>query len=610
VPTVSGLSPPSGPATGGTSVTVFGSNFSGATAVLFGSTPGTDLNVVSTFQLTVDSPAAAAGTAANVTVTTPGGTSAPSSAVFNYVAAPIVSFLNPTFGPPAGGTAVTITGVGLTGATAVDFGTTAVPFTFVNDTTIMATSPAGNGTVNVTVTTQGGGTSADTAGDQFTYEPSVTGLSPATGDPGGGTAVTITGAGFSTATAVNFGTTTLTNFVIDSPTTITVDSPPGTGTVDVTVTTPTGTSTTSSADQFTYSAGPTVTGVSPISGPSAGGTVVVITGTNLAGVTAVSFGTASVTTLLGDTSTQVTVLSPVAQSVGPVNVTVTTAGGTSAISSADLFYYAAVGAVQPRVNTISPQFGSPSGGTLVTITGLGFDPSSIDTTLVYFGTIPATSYTILTTHKIEVESPPGVVGPVVVSVITQGGISLNSASDVFTYTLNGPQVTGVARYGIHAQPTYLVINFNQTLDPASAVNLSNYLILAPTGQVIKVKSARYNPATNTVTLVTAQRLSLHVTYILSIIGTAPSGLMSNAGVLFDGAYTGEPGSNFVTTITSSDLAGPASAVRKLGVLDLREARAQIIKSSLDLGRTALRKAAVDHLLAPHSVHLLRRRAKR
>ena len=72
-------------------------------------------------------------------------------------AAPTVTGLSPTSGPEAGGTPVTITGAGFTGATAVDFGTNAATgLTVVNDTTITVDSPAGTGTVDVTVMTPGG----------------------------------------------------------------------------------------------------------------------------------------------------------------------------------------------------------------------------------------------------------------------------------------------------------------------------------------------------------------------------------------------------------------------------------------------------------------------
>ena len=84
-------------------------------------------------------------------------------------APPTVTGLSPSSGPAAGGTSVTITGTGFTGATAVDFGTTAATdVVVVNDTTITADSPAGSGVADVTVTTPVG-TSATLPADQFTY---------------------------------------------------------------------------------------------------------------------------------------------------------------------------------------------------------------------------------------------------------------------------------------------------------------------------------------------------------------------------------------------------------------------------------------------------------
>ena len=65
--------------------------------------------------------------------------------------------VSPASGPAAGGTSVTITGTNLTGATAVNFGATpAATFTVNTATQITATSPAGSGTVNITVTTPAG----------------------------------------------------------------------------------------------------------------------------------------------------------------------------------------------------------------------------------------------------------------------------------------------------------------------------------------------------------------------------------------------------------------------------------------------------------------------
>jgi len=58
--------------------------------------------------------------------------------------------------------------------------------------------------------------------------------------------------------------------------------------VAITVTAIGGTSATTDADLFTYVAIPTVTSIAPAAGPLGGGTPVVITGTDLAGTTAVA----------------------------------------------------------------------------------------------------------------------------------------------------------------------------------------------------------------------------------------------------------------------------------------------------------------------------------
>jgi hypothetical protein len=237
-----------------------------------------------------------------------------------------------------------------------------------------------------------------------------------------------------------------------------------------------------------------------------------------------------------------------------VDVTVTTSEGTSPTSAADLFFYASPGAVIPRVTAISPQFGPLAGGTLVTITGSGFEPSA--PTGVYFGLTAATDVTVVSPTTITAVSPAGT-GAVDVTVNTFGGGSLTNPADVFTYTTDGPQVTSVARFGFHAQPTFLVVDFNMALDPASAQHASNYSVVGPNGHKFKVKAAVYNPTTHAVTLDFSQQLVLRKSYRFTINGTTSSGVKNSVGVLLDGASSGEPGSNFVTTITQDNLAGSA-----------------------------------------------------
>jgi hypothetical protein len=96
------------------------------------------------------------------------------------------------------------------------------------------------------------------AGVTFAYDlgtPVVSGVAKSKGPTTGGTAVTVTGTGFTEAETVDFGSTPGTDLTVTSATSLTVVSPPAAaGTVDVRVTTPSGTSPIVPADHFTYRA--------------------------------------------------------------------------------------------------------------------------------------------------------------------------------------------------------------------------------------------------------------------------------------------------------------------------------------------------------------------
>ena len=88
-------------------------------------------------------PAVTAADTVNVTVTTLGGTSATSAAhKYAYIPAPTVTALDVTSGPAAGGNTVVITGINLSGATAVKFGAVSADFTVDSATQITVTVPA------------------------------------------------------------------------------------------------------------------------------------------------------------------------------------------------------------------------------------------------------------------------------------------------------------------------------------------------------------------------------------------------------------------------------------------------------------------------------------
>ncbi len=438
-PTVTSVSPNSGSTAGGYPVTISGSNLGGAINVSFGGTLTMIQSDTST-AITVTAPAHAAGTV-DVTVTTSLGTSPTSPAdQFTYqngqTSGPTVTSVSPNSGTTAGGYSVTISGSNLGSAINVSFGGTLALIQSDTSTAITVTAPAhAAGTVDVTVTTSLG-TSPTSPADQFTFQngqasgPAVTSVSPNSGSTAGGYSVTISGSNLGGATAVSFGGT-VALIQSDTSTTITVTAPAhAAGTVDVTVTTSGGTSPTSPADQFTYVSGPTVLSVSPNLGSTAGGYQIAISGTNLAGATAVYFGM-SFATILGSSATSLSVIAP-AHAAGTVDVTVITPTGTSPISPADHFTYTTSQPPAPTVQKLSPKTGSTIGGYQVAIFGTNFTGA----TAVYFGTTPAVILGVTPT-SIAVTAPSHLPGVVDVRVVTPGGTSAITSADRFSYEV-GP----------------------------------------------------------------------------------------------------------------------------------------------------------------------------
>ncbi len=133
-PTVSNVNANSGPAVGGTPVTVTGTNFVSGATVTFGGTGATNVVVVNATTITATTPAHAAG-AVTVTVTNPDTQSGNLVNGYTYVAAPTVTNVNANSGPSTGGTPVTITGTGFVNGATVTFGGTAATNVVVVNTT-------------------------------------------------------------------------------------------------------------------------------------------------------------------------------------------------------------------------------------------------------------------------------------------------------------------------------------------------------------------------------------------------------------------------------------------------------------------------------------------
>ena len=125
-------------------------------------------------------------------------------------------------------------------------------------------------------------------------------------------------------------------------------------------------------------------------------------------------GVASTTVTLSGT-TYLTAVVPVGAKTGAVTVTT----GSTTLTSPQTFK------VKPKITTFSPSSGPI--GTLVTINGSGL----IQATSVKFGTVKATTFTVVSDSEVTVDVPSGLAaGAVTISITTSGGTA--SSSTKFT----------------------------------------------------------------------------------------------------------------------------------------------------------------------------------
>ncbi|HEY4639981.1 MAG TPA: IPT/TIG domain-containing protein [Thermoanaerobaculia bacterium] len=268
---------------------------------------------------------------------------------------PSITSISPTFGSPAGGETVTITGQNLTGPVRVffDFGAGTTPKeAFVVSSTasqiVVVTPPTDLGTgqtknATIVVLTQAGTTSEQrvTSGTPFVFQaevltPSITTLSPASGPIDGGTRVTIFGDAFQAPVQVFFGsaeaqvvTVSFKQLIVMSPTardTATGGSGTVTGAVDVKVININSNKTATLAGGFRYTPKMQITAVGPTQGPATGGTKVVIDGIGFNDPVAVVIGgfAAAPIKVTGTQVTAVTsaiALTSCADVTGPITVT-------------------------------------------------------------------------------------------------------------------------------------------------------------------------------------------------------------------------------------------------------------------------------------------------
>jgi hypothetical protein len=348
----------------------------------------------------------------------------------------------------------------------------------------------------------------------------LTGISPASGPVG--TSVTLTGTGLGAPGTVKFGTTaaTVTSWI---STRIVARVPSlSYGAYTVTVAPRLGTALTIS---FTVASAtdPTLTGISPASGPV--GTSVTLTGTNLGASGNVTIGGTPVTSSWSSTSIVFTVPS---FSPGPYTVSATPSGGSALTTS-----FTVTSATDPALNGISPSAGPV--GTSVTLTGSNLGTSG---TVKFGATTVASSWS---PASIVFTVPGASAGSYTVSATPSGGTALTTSFTVTSSTAtaltgispaSGPVGTSVTLTGVNLG-TSGTVKFG-----ATGAQVTSW---SPTSIVTTVPALSVGACTVTVT--TKSRTSATITFTVSsgLTGISPALGTVGASVTITGTGLGTSG---------------------------------------------------------------------
>ncbi len=463
-PGATSLTPPTGPLHGGTIAVLAGANFSPQATVTVGGVLANTL-FGSPGSVVVYVPAGVNAGPVDVVIKNPDGQTSTLHGGFTYSTGPFgnpphISLIQPSSGPDTGGTMVVINGSNYTtGAIGIVGGNLLSRTLLVGPgaMTGFTAAAAVDGATLVAVTNPDGQSASLPTG--FTYvnpatlvstpPPVVTGAVPSQALAPGGSAVAILGTGFSTGVVAPlvFLQGIPSNVSNGTANQINVTTPAAQpGPADIVVVNPDG-QTGIAAGAFTFLVPPPVFAsqnpIAPVKGPTAGGTVVVITGSYFQPPVQVFFGNSpgSVNTSAAATNAnQITVTTPPGIA-GNVAVLVTNKDGQSA-SLPGAFYYQP----PPVLTSVTPPSGSPNGGNTVTLNGQYFSGSAAQMS-VKFGAAAATITGTPTANIVEAVVPSSTAAgalTVAVTVTNDDGQSVTvPGAYIYLPPPAPPQVLGV-----------------------------------------------------------------------------------------------------------------------------------------------------------------------
>jgi hypothetical protein len=429
-PTLVSVTPTSGTAAGGTSITISGTNFVSGATVSIGGTSASISSVSPTSIVAVTS-AKTAGTY-NLVVTNPDTQTATLGNAYTYNNPPVLSSVSPAGGPLAGGNTVTLVGANFNSMAAITIGSGSCTSVLANSTTATCTAPAGSsGAKTVTITNPDGTSSSLTNAYSYNPAPTVSSIAPNAGRLTAGVLATISGSNFQAGATVSVGGVA-TAVTATSATSLFVTLPANSaGQKNIVVTNP-DTQTGTLVNGYTYQGAPTISSISPASGALGGGTAVTLTGTGFLSAATVSIGSAPLSGITVVSSTSITGFTTSSTS-GAKDVVVTNTDSQVGTLTNGYTYSAG-----PSVASSSPAAGPLAGGTTVTVVGTGFaNPMTVQVNGVAGTSVNVTSPTTL-----SFVTPTNVAGTYSI-VVTDSFSQSATLSNAFSY-YPAPTVTSIS----------------------------------------------------------------------------------------------------------------------------------------------------------------------
>ncbi len=454
-PIMTSIAPDFAPSNGGGNLMLRGKHFRQGAQVTAGGMPCTfiDYTQVPTIVHCI-TPALFPGSSVDVKITNPDGQSHTLLKALRIVAMSGVTGVSPPSGSMAGGTAITVFGTDIQNNATIELGgNPCTNFDYSGTPNrVVCTTPPGAlpGPVELRVTNHVPGDISTTLANAFMYmspmPPDAGAISPAWGALAGGNQVVLSGTGFfpGAAYVVRFGQAEASAVTVNSSTQITCTTPASAVpcAVQVVVTGPDGQSDPTPVS-YTYSAAayPDATGISPSSGPLAGGNTVTLTGTGFFPGTSVQvhFSGAAATGVNVVSTTQITCVVPATALPCVASVTITNPDGQSDPTPVQYTY---LGASPPDATQISPGMGSAAGGTFVVLTGTGFYPGSVPA--VTFNGLTATSVNVPLSTALICQTPASpAIGPVAVVVTNPDGQADSTPVQYVFQAANPPGIASI-----------------------------------------------------------------------------------------------------------------------------------------------------------------------